>query len=50
MCWPRDQLQAFMAQRPDVALALERSVGFELQRILGTTLTKLIVPETTDTP
>lgn len=41
ICWPRDTLQAFVAQRPDVALALERSVGFELQRILGTTLTKL---------
>lgn len=41
MSWPRDTLQAFIAHRPDVALALERSVGFELQRILGTTLTKL---------
>jgi hypothetical protein len=40
MCWPRDRLKAFLAQRPDVALALERSVGFELQQILGTTLTK----------
>ena len=41
MCWPRDTLQAFIAHRPAVALALERSVGFELQRILDTTLTKL---------
>jgi hypothetical protein len=44
MCWPRDKLQAFLEQRPDVALALERSVGFELQRILGTTLTTLSGP------
>lgn len=41
MCWPRDKLQAFLEQRPDVALALERSVGFEVWRILGKTLTKL---------
>lgn len=41
MCWPRRTLQAFIARRPDVALALERSIGFELQRILDTTLTKL---------
>lgn len=41
MCWPRNRLQAFLAKRPDVALALERSVGFELQQILDTTLTKL---------
>jgi len=41
MCWPRDRLQAFLEQRPDVALALERSVGFELQHILDQTLAKL---------
>ena len=41
MCWLRNDLQPFMAQRPDVALALARSVGFEVQRILGTTLPKL---------
>jgi Popeye protein conserved region len=41
MCWPRDKLQAFLEQRPDVALALERSIGFELRRMLGTTLTTL---------
>jgi hypothetical protein len=41
MCWPRDELQAFMTKRPDVALALERSVGFELQHLLDTTLTEL---------
>ena len=41
MCWPRDTLSAFMAKRPDVALALERSIGFELQRILDTELAKL---------
>jgi hypothetical protein len=41
MCWPRDTLRGFIAERPDVALALERSVGLELLRILDTTLTKL---------
>jgi hypothetical protein len=41
MCWRRDTLTAFMAQRPDVKLALERSIGLELQRILDTTLAKL---------
>lgn len=41
MCWPRERLQAFLANRPDVALALQRSVGFELQKILDTTLSEL---------
>jgi hypothetical protein len=41
MCWRRETLTAFTARRPDVKLALERSVGFELQRILGTTLATL---------
>jgi CRP-like cAMP-binding protein len=41
MSWPRDRLKPFLAQRPDVALALERSIGLETQRILDTTLTKL---------
>lgn len=41
MCWRRETLTDFMAQRPDVQLALERSVGYELQRILDTTLAKL---------
>jgi Popeye protein conserved region len=41
MCWPRDRLDAFLAKRPDVDLALERSVGFQLQEMLGTTLTTL---------
>jgi hypothetical protein len=50
MCWPRSPLQAFLAQRPDVALAFARSVGFELRRILDTALTKLVVPATADTP
>jgi hypothetical protein len=47
MCWPRDKLQAFLERRPDVALALERSVGFELYKLLGTTLTKLDGPSST---
>jgi hypothetical protein len=41
MWWPRHRMRTFLARRPDVALALERSVGFELQQILGTTLSKL---------
>lgn len=41
MCWRRDILSDFMAQRPDVQLALQRSVGYELQSILDTTLGKL---------
>jgi hypothetical protein len=41
MCWPRDTLRNFLAERPDVALALERSVGFELRHILDTALTKV---------
>jgi hypothetical protein len=41
MCWPRDGLQAFLSRRPDVALALDRSVGFELQQLLDTAVAKL---------
>jgi hypothetical protein len=41
MCLPRRQLQAFLSNRPDVALALERSVGLELQRVLDVSLSKL---------
>jgi Popeye protein conserved region len=41
MCWPRDRLRKFLGQRPDVALALERSVGFEVYQLLDTTLAKL---------
>lgn len=35
MCFPRDTLHAFVRRRPDVALALQRSVGYELQRLLA---------------
>ena len=41
MCWARSQLQAFLKERPDVALALERSVGLQLRRLLDTTISKL---------
>jgi hypothetical protein len=41
MCWPRVVLIAFMKDRPDVALALERSVGLELTRLLETTLSEM---------
>jgi CRP-like cAMP-binding protein len=42
MCWPRDRLKDFAAQRPDVALALQRSVGFQLQHLLAETIVKLV--------
>lgn len=38
MCWPRAHLQAFIATRPDVALALTRSVGLQLRRLLDATV------------
>jgi Popeye protein conserved region len=41
MCWPREKLHAFVSGRPDVALALERSVGLELQRLLDASLSEL---------
>jgi hypothetical protein len=41
MCWARSQLQAFLKGRPDVALALERSVGLQLRRLLDTTRSEL---------
>jgi hypothetical protein len=44
MCWPRDGLEAFLKKRPDVGLSLERSVGFELQQMLGTAYEKLVNP------
>jgi hypothetical protein len=44
-CWAGGQLTAFLATRPDVALALERSVGLEVQRLLDTTLSQLDTPK-----
>ncbi|MFY9720156.1 MAG: hypothetical protein WAK16_10975 [Candidatus Cybelea sp.] len=41
MCWARDILQSFLSKRPDVDLALERSVGLEVQNLLGGALSKL---------
>jgi hypothetical protein len=43
MCWPRNQLQVFLKDRPDVALALERSVGLQLRRLLDTAMSELAV-------
>jgi len=40
-CWSRSRLSAFLADRPDVALALERSAGLEVGRLLDTALSKL---------
>lgn len=41
MCFSRSRLSDFLAGRPDVALALERSAGLEVQRLLDSTLSKL---------
>lgn len=41
MCWSRGKLQEFLRARPDVALALERSVGLEVRHLLDTALAKL---------
>jgi len=41
MCWPRSKLQAFLKGRPDVALALARSVGLQLRRLLDKTMSEL---------
>lgn len=41
MCWSRSRLSAFLDGRPDVALALERSVGLEVARLLDTALSTL---------
>lgn len=41
LCWPRVRLDAFMANRPDVEIALERSIGYELRRTLNEALSKL---------
>jgi hypothetical protein len=41
MCWPRETLQRFMAARPDVALALDRSVGLEVQELLDAALSEI---------
>jgi hypothetical protein len=42
MCWPRDHLKEFLARRPDVAIALQRSVGFQLRDLLAETVAKLV--------
>jgi hypothetical protein len=40
MCWSRSHLQHFLANRPAVALALRRSVGLEVWRLLDSMLSK----------
>ncbi|HEY2473657.1 MAG TPA: hypothetical protein VGI19_02540, partial [Candidatus Cybelea sp.] len=45
MCWPRSRLRNFLAQRPDVALALDRSVGYQNQKLLEDTLAKYVAAE-----
>jgi hypothetical protein len=41
MSWSRSHLHRFLANRPAVALALQRSVGLEVWRLLDTTLSRL---------
>lgn len=41
MCWPRAPLEAFLKSRPDVALALERSIGLQLRHRLDEALVHL---------
>ncbi len=41
LCWPRERLEAFLASRPDIQIVLERSIGFELRRLLNDALSKL---------
>jgi hypothetical protein len=41
MCWPRGKLLPFLAKRVDVALALERSVGLQVGKLLDAALIKL---------
>ena len=41
LCWSRSNLEKFMNERPDVAVVLERSVGLEVSRILGTALSDI---------
>ena len=38
MCWDRAQLRGFLKGRPDVSLALERSVGLQLRERLDTAM------------
>lgn len=47
MCWSRRHLQSYLAERPDVALALQRSLDLQLRELLDSTLSKLDTsPET----
>jgi hypothetical protein len=41
MCWPSEKLEPYLAKRPDVALALERSVGLGMRRLLDTALAEI---------
>ena len=41
MCWDRAHLRDFLKSRPDVALALERSIGLQLQQRLDATMARL---------
>ena len=41
MCWSRQHLQSYLAERPDVALSLQRSLDLQLRELLDSTLSKL---------
>jgi hypothetical protein len=47
MCFPRNRLTAFLSNRPDVELALTRSVGLEIYRLLEAAYLKLGGPSST---
>jgi CRP-like cAMP-binding protein len=34
VCWPREPLEAYLDRRPDVSLALHRSIGLQVTRLL----------------
>jgi CRP-like cAMP-binding protein len=40
MSWSRQPLQQYLVQRPDVALALQRSLDVQLRELLGTALSE----------
>jgi hypothetical protein len=41
ICWPRETLNAFLRTRPDTALALERTLGYELRKIIENAMPRL---------
>ena len=44
MCWSRRHLQSYLKERPDVSLALQRSLDLQLRELLDSTLSKIDTP------